>query len=72
MNNIISFIWFNSSNEPIHIDKPVVCVTEKNKLLTFNNTESHIYGDPNPYSNWKWICEKYRIKYWAYQENLIP
>ena len=73
MNNIISFVWFNVTNEPIHIDKPIVCVTENDKLVVFKDTKTWLNGDTkHSFSGFKRLVEKYNIKYWAYQENLIP
>jgi hypothetical protein len=51
MNNIISFVWFNVTNEPIHIDKPIVCVTENDKLVVFKDTKTWLNGDTkHPFS----------------------
>ena len=70
---IVTFTWFNVTNEPIHIDKPIVCVTENDKLVVFKHTKTWLNGDTkHPFSGFKRLVDKYNIKYWAYQENLIP
>ena len=68
---IVTFTCFDASIDPIHIDKPIICQTAKDNIMTFKDIKSYIQGDPEPHSNWKWICDKYNIKQWAYQENLI-
>lgn len=75
---IVTFSWFDASNEPIHIDKPIICCTNKDKLMTLKDTIGRTCGPIvdgkmtyKEYSNWSWIRDKYNIKYWAYQENLI-
>ena len=63
------FIWNSASLEPTAIDEPILAWTNNDKLLVFKNTKSFING--NPYSNWKWLSDKYNIKFWVYQFEVI-
>ena len=64
----IKFIWNDSDIGPYDIDKPILVQTENNKLIAFKDTKSYKNGDlSKPISVWKWMVEKYKIKYWCYQ-----
>ena len=66
------FVWNNESLEPENIDKPILVCTKNNKLIAFKDTMSYKNGDlSKPISVWKWMVEKYNIKYWVYQDKVI-
>lgn len=46
-------------------DKPVVCVTNSGKVLTFNT-------NCGKESTWLWHVRKYNVKYWAFVSEVIP
>ena len=68
---VAKFEWKSVSYEPGNINVPILAWTKNNKLMVFKDTKSYICGNPNPYSNWKWLAEKYNIKFWAYQSEVI-
>lgn len=68
---IAQFEWHDASWEPADIDEPVLAWTNNDKLVVFKNTKSYLCGNPNPYSNWKWLRDKYNIKFWAYQTEVM-
>ena len=66
------FNWNPASWEPMNIDLPILAWTSNDKLVVFKDTKTWLNGDTkNPFSNWKWLCEKYNIKFWVYQNAVI-
>ena len=66
------FNWNPASWEPMNIDLPILAWTNNDKLVVFKDTKTWLNGDTkNPFSNWKWLCEKYNIKFWVYQNVVI-
>lgn len=64
----IKFIWREANDTPYDIDKPILVQTKQDKLIAFNDTKSYKNGDlSKPISVWKWMVDKYKIKYWCYQ-----
>ena len=72
--NRVEFQWQDASCPPEEINEPIVCCTNNNKILTFKDTIKSYNKDGNivTESGWDRIREKYRIRLWAYQRELIP
>jgi len=69
---ISHFEWNNESLEPENIDEPILVCTKNNKLIAFKDTMSYKNGDlSKPISVWKWMVDKYKIKFWVYQSVVI-
>lgn len=64
--------WRKADVAPSNIYAPIVYCTTNGKLGVFKNTMGYIWGNPEPYSKWDWIVDKYSIKYWAYSNEIIP
>lgn len=66
------FNWYPASWAPMNIDLPILAWTNNDKLVVFKNSKSYLNGDvEHPFSNWKWMVDKYNIKFWAYQYEVI-
>ena len=66
------FNWNPVSLTPINIDLPILALTNNDKLVVFKNSKSWLNGDvEHPFSNWKWMVDKYNIKFWVYQYEVI-
>lgn len=66
-----SFEWRMASETPRDIEEPILCLTYNGKLMTFKNTKTIIY--PNTVeSGFGHLVEKYSIKLWVYQKELLP
>ena len=52
--------WYCTCVTP-QSNKPVVAITEKNKVITFKDAKNK--------ERWNWLKEKYNIRYWTYEEN---
>jgi len=69
---IARFEWNISSAIPSDINAPILAWTNNDKLVVFKDTKTWLNGDTkNPFSNWKWLREKYNIKFWVYQAAVI-
>ena len=69
---VTKFRWVSASIEPSSIFEPIIYQTNNNKLGVFKNTCSMYNGDESTaHSNWYWLKNKYSIKYWTYQSELI-
>lgn len=66
MSKEIKFIWNESDRGPYYIDDPILVQTQNNKLIVFKDTKTYINN--KKVSNWQRLVEKYKIKYWCYQE----
>lgn len=65
------FIWNTVNNIPKYIEEPILCLTDNGKLMTFKNTKTLI--QPNKVeSGFGNLVEKYKIKLWTYQKELLP
>ena len=62
----IKFIWREANDTPYDINKPILVQTENNKLIVFKDTKTYINN--KEVSHWQRLVEKYKIKYWCYQE----
>lgn len=66
-----SFEWRIATETPRDIEEPILCLTDNFKLMTFKNTKTLI--QPNKVeSGFGNLVEKYRIKLWTYQKELLP
>ena len=66
------FNWNPASWSPMNIDLPILALTNNDKLVVFKNSKSCLNGDvEHPFSNWKCMVDKYNIKFWAYQYEVI-
>ena len=66
------FNWNPASWAPMNIDLPILALTNNDKLVVFKDTKTWLNGDvEHPFSNWKWMTDKYNIKFWAYQYEVI-
>jgi len=69
---IAHFEWNPASCEPMDFNSPILAWTNNDKLVVFKDTKTWLNGDTkNPFSNWKWLREKYNIKFWVYQNAVI-
>ena len=55
-------VWNEADIIPDYRDRPVLCLMEKGKALTFKEA-----GTPD---NWQWHVQKYHIAYWIYQDEI--
>ena len=63
--------WTDKNDVPI-MEKPLLVLTENGKLMTLKHSMGCYGGDwSKPFSDWKNFVEKYKIKSWVYQEELI-
>lgn len=59
---IINISWKNADiYSPVENEEPVVYYTINNKIGTLKNTNS-----------WSFYKEKYKIKWWIYQYEILP
>lgn len=66
-----SFEWKIANETPRDIEEPILCLTHNGKLITFKNTKTIIY--PNTVKSvFGYLVEKYNIKLWVYQKELLP
>ena len=66
-----SFEWRMARETPRDIEEPILCLTDNFKLITFKNTKTIIYPNTTK-SGFGNLVEKYRIKLWVYQKELLP
>ena len=76
LNMKIEFEWKSPDIIPGDYQSPILCMTGNRKLMTLKDTmgmtvdhtqkSGYRYG-----SNWSWYVEKYNIKYWCYQSELV-
>lgn len=57
-------IWNKSEIKP-ETNHSIIFLTENNKFCTLSE------GNKNLTTDWKWLVDKYSIKYWALQKDLI-
>ena len=66
------FEWYDASCEPINIDLPILAWTNNDKLVVFKDTKTWLNGDTkHPFSGFKRLVEKYNIKFWVYQNEVL-
>lgn len=66
------FNWYPVSWEPMNIDLPILAWTTNDKLVVFKDTKTWLNGDTkHPISGFNRLVEKYNIKFWAYQYEVI-
>lgn len=72
MSKTITFTWNDADIVPDNFELPVVYCTGNNKISTFKNTYG-MYGrdESTKHSSQEWLREKYNVKYWTYQKDLI-
>lgn len=63
-------LWRLVNVTPSQIDKPILYCTANNKLGVFSKTSCMKRGELH--SHWISLSIKYNIKYWCYQEEIIP
>ena len=66
-----SFEWRMATEIPRDIEEPILCLTDNGKLMTFKNTKTIIYPNTTK-SGFLNLAEKYKIKLWVYQKELLP
>lgn len=71
--------WRDASEGPSDMNEPILYCTKNNKLGTFKNTVGYhstvgYYGGDviTAHSDWKRLSEKYSVKYWTYQSEILP
>ena len=72
---MICFDWVDASIAPDDWYAPILYVSANNKLCTLKDTVGWYGGKPDEsphFSNWEWYREKYHIKYWIYQSEVLP
>lgn len=68
----MEFNWNDSTIEPDDYNLPVLCQSWNGKLLVFKDTVSYYNGKKETaHSGWSRLKEKYNIKFWVYQKELI-
>ena len=61
-------VWNTVNDIPKYIEEPILCCTDNGKLMTFKNTKY-----PNTIeSGFGHLAEKYKIRFWVYQKELLP
>ena len=66
-----SFEWRMATEIPRDIEEPILCLTDNGKLMTFKNTKTIIYPNTTK-SGFGHLAEKYKIRFWVYQKELLP
>ena len=66
-----SFEWRMATEIPRDIEEPILCLTDNGKLMTFKNTKTIIYPNTTK-SGFGHLVEKYKIRFWVYQKELLP
>ena len=66
-----SFEWRMTTEIPRDIEEPILCLTDNGKLMTFKNTKTIIYPNTTK-SGFLNLAEKYKIRFWVYQKELLP
>lgn len=67
-----NFAWNPIECAPKDINEPILALTNNNKLIVFKDTKTFLGGDiEHPFSDWKNIVDKYKIKLWVYQSEVI-
>ena len=65
--------WRDASEGPSNMNEPILYCTKNNKLGTFKNTVGCYGGDMSTaYNAWERLFEKYSVKYWVYQNEILP
>ena len=65
--------WMDAKECPSDMNEPILYCTKNNKLGTFKNTVGYYGGDVSTaHSDWEWLSEKYSVKYWTYQSEILP
>ena len=59
--SMVEVRFFDSCTEPMFKEEPLVYVTANGKMGAFKK----------PNKNWRWYAEKYNVKYWAYQRDIV-
>ena len=59
----VCIIHWNEPDKLKIFDKDIVCLTANNKVMTLKVKQVE--------RDWKWLCEKYNIKYWCFLSELI-
>lgn len=62
---VTSIVHWKEPSELGLFDRPVVCVTQNNKIITFKTQHANK-------STWDWHVEKYHVKYWAFLSEIMP
>lgn len=57
----IEVTFFNAGFAPMMTEQPLVYVSANGKMGTFKKVDK----------NWRWYAEKYNVKYWAYQRDIV-
>lgn len=65
------FIWNTVNDIPKYIEEPILCLTNNGRLLTFKNTKTIICPNTTK-SGFVHLAEKYKIRFWVYQKELLP
>ena len=61
----VCIIHWNEPDKLKIFDKDIVCLTAKNKIVTFKASRVSLEWD------WDWLCEKYKVKYWAFLSEFV-
>lgn len=57
----IELMFFKAEFAPLMTEQPLVYVSANGKMGTFKKVGK----------NWDWYAEKYHVKYWAYQRDIV-
>lgn len=62
------FTWKSFEETPSDVHEPILYMTVNNKLGVFKNTEQGMHPESSSLDRLK---EKYNVKYWVYQKELV-
>lgn len=61
---VTSIIHWKHTLELGLYDKPLVCITTNNKVVTFNSAKDN--------QHWLWLVSKYNMLCWCFLSELLP
>lgn len=68
---LLKIVWNNAEvYTPQKIELPIIYCTGNGKIGVFKDTSTTLYG--KACSHWEWLKEKYNIKWWCYQCEILP
>ena len=72
---MISFEWNSANFAPADWYAPILYISGNNKIGVLKDTVSWLGGEwkdkSKHYSDWEWLKDKYNIKFWVYQSQLL-
>ncbi len=59
----VCIVHWNEPDKLKIFNRDIVCLTANNKVMTFKARRVE--------RDWRWLCEKYSIKYWCFLSELM-